>query len=251
MKGSVMKGFLLSKHNIIRVGIILTILALISQPVLAANANPKVFPPGSHPYGKSLNEWNAEWWKYTFGFPADTSPLTDPTGERCATDQSGPVFFLMGQANGVTVRNECVVPVGKALFFPLMNWVCAVPEDGATFEDIRALCAWVTDYIDELSVTVDGVSLQNLFDYRFPTPPFSFTGAVDNPFDQGCGTPGTCYEGYHEIGFSDGYYVMLAPLSPGEHQIHFYAHFYLPDWNWELEQDVTYNLTIASPGIGR
>src|SRR5512135_1078604 len=96
-------------HNLIRVGIIVILVALVAQPVLAANSNPRVIPPNAKPYGKSLNQWNAEWWKYVFQFPADTSPLTDPTGERCATGQSGPVFFLMGQANGPTVRDECVV----------------------------------------------------------------------------------------------------------------------------------------------
>jgi hypothetical protein len=132
-----------------------------------------------------------------------------------------------------------------------MNDFCAAPEDGATFEEISELCSWVINYVDALTVTVDGVPLQNLWNYRFPSPSFSFDGAIDNPFDEACGTPGTCYEGFHEVGFSDGWWVMLPPLPKGEHTINFGGHFYLPDWDWEWAVDVTYNLTVASMGPKR
>jgi hypothetical protein len=236
--------------NFFRVAIILVLLLVITQPVLAAFSNPRVFPPNSKPYGKSYGEWGGEWWKYVLSYPLDISPLNDPTGANCGMDQSGPVFFLVGTTGGAAVRDECIVPSGKALFFPLVNIFGAVPEDAANSQDLRDLVSWVTNYIDEITVSVDGVPLQNLWNYRFESP-FSFTGAVDNPFDQNCGTPGTCYEGYHEIGFSDGYWIMMPPLPAGEHTINFGGHFNLPDWGWEFEVDVTYNLTVAKPGLSR
>jgi hypothetical protein len=177
-------------------------------------------------------------------FPAVTSPLNDSTGANCGFGQSGPVFFLVGTTGGKAVRNKCVVPVGKSILFPIVNFISAVPEDGATAEEIQALCSWATDYIDQVQVTVDGVPLQNLMaddpdsDYRFPSPIFSFTGAVGNPFG--------AYEGFRETAFSDGYWVLLDPLPPGRHKIHFAGHFYLPDWNWEFAVDVTYHLTVAN-----
>lgn len=154
----------------------------------------------------------------------------------------------MGTAGGSVVRDDCVVLAGKALFFPLQNWLGAVPEDGATSEEVAALVTWAANFTDEVYLIVDGVPLSDPFDYRF-SQAFSFTGAIDNPYDTACGTPGTCYEGYHEFGFTDGYYVMLHPLSVGEHTLQFGGHFYIPDWDWEGSYDITYNLTVAPRSV--
>ena len=228
-----------------KVVILIVLVSLLAQPVLAKGDNPKgnnpgVAPPNSTPYDKTYGEWTAEWWKYVMSFPADTSPLTDATGANCGVGQSGPVFFLVGTIGGTAVRDECVVPVGKSILFPLVNFISAVPEDGTTAGEIQTLCSWVTGYIDEVQATVDGVPLQNLMrDYRFPSPIFSFTGAVGNPY-------APQYEGFRETAFSDGYWVLLHPLPPGEHTVHFGGHFNLPDWDWEFEVDVTYHLTVAN-----
>jgi hypothetical protein len=226
--------------------LILALVFTLAQPATAAQANPGILPPNSNPFGKSYAEWAAEWWKYALSLPAASSPLTDPTGANCGVGQSGPVFFLVGTADGSTVvRDQCEVPVGKAIFFPAINFICAVPEDGNTPSEIRDLCSWATDFIDLARVTVDGTETDVFKDYRFPTPFFPFYGAVNNPFDQACGTPGTCYEGFHTTGFSDGYWVMLPPLSAGKHTIQITGHFYLPDFNWEFNLNVTYHLTVT------
>jgi hypothetical protein len=223
-----------------KVVILIALVSLLAQPVLAKGGNPRVAPPNSTPYDRTYGEWTAEWWKYAMSFPADTSPLTDATGANCATGQSGPVFFLVGTTGGTAVRDDCVVPVGKSILFPVINFISAVPEDGATADDIQTLCSWATDYIDKVEATVDGVPLRNLLaDYRVASPVFSFTGAVGNPFG--------AYERFRETAFSDGYWVLLRPLSPGPHEIHFAGHFYLPDWDWEFSVDVTYHLTVANP----
>lgn len=242
------RQFLPRKLWLLKSIILVVILALVVSPVLAAQANPRVAPPNSMPYGKSYSQWGGEWWKYMFSFPADTNPVSDPTGANCALDQSGPVFFLAGTISSSIVRDECAVPAGKALFFPIVNFVGAVPEDGATPQEVQDLVTFVTNYFDELWVSVDGAPLQNLWSYR-ASQFFPFTGAIDNPFDTSCGTPGTCYEGYHESGFTDGYWIFLFPLPPGAHTINFGGHFNLPDWGWEFTVDVTYHLTVAAPGI--
>jgi len=49
------------------------------------------------------------------------------------------------------------------------------------------LFSWAADLVDDVQVTVDAVPLQDLLaDYRFPSPIFSMTGAVDNPYDTWC-----------------------------------------------------------------
>src|SRR5690349_17165858 len=49
-----------------------------------------------------------------------TGPVLDPDGSACANGQSGNTWFLAGTSGGPVTR-ECTVPVGKKLFFPLVN----------------------------------------------------------------------------------------------------------------------------------
>ena len=232
-----------------KVVILIAMLSLMAQPALAKDGKPHLWPPNSKPYGKTYNQWAANWWKYVLSFPGASSPLNDPTGVNCGDGQSGPVFFLVGTTGGPAVRDECVVPPGKSIFFPIIDFVCAVPEDGDTAQDIKDLCSYVTNYVDLVEVSIDGVPMPNLLaENRFPTSIFSFTGAIDNPFEFSCSgrPPGECYEGYHDFGFSDGYYVMLRPLPPGQHEITFEGHLYLPDWNWEFGDKIIYNITVGN-----
>ena len=241
--------FPMRKGTILRAVMILIMILVFAQPVFASNGNPGVVPPDSELYGKTYKQWTAEWWRYVMGFPAATSPLADDTGANCANGQSGPVFFLVGTIGTEVVRNECVVPKGKSILFPALNVLCAIPEDGATKKEVTTLCSkGFIDNVDIAEVTVDGVKVENIFPdedqdgYRFSTW-FSFDGAIDNIYDTFCtGAPsGTCYEGFHDKkGFTDGYWVMLYPLSAGPHTIHITGGV----TSWGFAVDVTYNLTV-------
>jgi hypothetical protein len=44
--------------------------------------------------------------------------------------------------------------------------------------------------------------------------------------------------------FSDGYWVMLAPLSAGTHTIHLHGLAPVPEWEWTFETEVTYHVTV-------
>jgi hypothetical protein len=236
--------------------LILVLIALQFGPVRAAGKTPGFMPPKPHPYGKSLDEWGVEWARYIISLPEDINPLNDATGANCGVQQSGPVFFLVGTTGGdPIIRDECVVPVGTALFFPILSIFGAVPEDGATPEEVAELVASVfaggeNVDLESLSVTVDGVSLANPENYFLVPPAFSFTGHEENIFQDSCGgvDPGECYVGYHETGFLEGYWVLLHPLPPGTHQITIYGEVYVPEWDWGWTVDVTYNLTIVNRG---
>src|SRR4051794_17638175 len=67
----------------------------------------------------AFSHLGAKWWQWALEQPVSTSPLTDPTGDRCGNGQRGPIFFLAGPppGSGPTVDRVCVVPTGKALFF--------------------------------------------------------------------------------------------------------------------------------------
>ncbi len=237
MKGIPIHPFHAKKVIFVKILLLLVVLLIATQPALADSARPIVFPPDFRPYGKSVNEWTAAWWQYVMAFPASTNPLVDPTGANCADGQSGPVFFLVGTPSGSVERDDCVVPPGKAILFPIINVIGAVPEDGPTAADVVSLASYAVDFTDVVEATVDEVAITNLKeDFRFPSPIFSFYGA----------TPGIygAYQGYRATAFSDGWWVMLRPLIPGEHTIHFKGHFYVPDWKWDVAIDVIYKLVV-------
>ncbi len=71
--------------------------------------------------GKTYGEWSAAWWKYVSEIPLENNPILDATGASCNFGQQGSVFFLVSTPGGSATRNECVVPAGKILFFPLLT----------------------------------------------------------------------------------------------------------------------------------
>jgi hypothetical protein len=116
------------------------------------------------------------------------------------------------------------------LFFPVVNAFLA--EEG-TVEEMRAALAEFIDSVVTLSVTIDGEPIENLEDYRAISPVFSITLPADNIFD--------APEGVYFPAVSDGYWLLLAPLRPGDHVIHFSA-----TTTGGFSQDITYNLTVEA-----
>ncbi len=204
-------------------------------------AGASVVQPTQKAFDMTYPEWSARWVQFVFGLPAADNPLNDTTGALCGKGQWGPVIFLYGGNGSTTVTRSCTIPSKKGLLVPLVNWFGAAPEDGATPDDVAALLKWVNDLTDvnTLSATLDRVPVQNLAKYRFVTPVFSFTGSIPNLYSGSCGTP-PCYEGFHDQGLAEGYYILVNPLPAGKHTLH--IHGEVPDWG--IVQDVTYNLTV-------
>ncbi len=210
------------------------------------------YSPVISPYKESFpltyGEWGARWWQYVYGVPADQNPLSDMTGENCGVGQWGPVFFLVGTTGGSVVRSKCKAPANTGLFLPIINISCAVPEDGdpATF---YKLCKQAIDGVDKKSliVTIDGQKVQNLDEFR-AREFFSFTGAIPGVYaTSGCTAAANCYEGFHETAYSDGYWVMVNPLRPGRHTIHFEGATLSTDPFYPFTVNVTYNLQVVPP----
>ena len=68
-----------------------SLLGALSMAPTAAPAAKKahVFSPNAHPFGATLGEWQARWFKWFLEIPAPINPLLDDTGEFCAVGQSG------------------------------------------------------------------------------------------------------------------------------------------------------------------
>lgn len=219
-----------------RIALALALVFLLTQAALAGNPNPGVMPPQSHSRGATYGEWSAAWWQWAYSLPADQNPFFDDTGcANGANGQDGPVWFLTGVINvsGAADRT-CTVPTGKALFFPLINVECSTAEAppfyGADEEELRA-CAR-SFAIGDVFAEIDGRQVHNVADYLVESPLFSFTLPENNVLGLPTGEADAV---------SNGYYLMLAPLSVGEHTVHFGGTY--SDFGFTL--DITYHLTVA------
>ena len=174
-------------------------------------------------------------------------PLFDETGADVANGQSGPVWFLGGVFNvsGTATRN-CSVPAGKAFFFPIVNveWdnFCPPATPPLTLEELRTTAAWFMDLAQDLQCELDGRALTGLDGYRVTADPFGVNMPTGNIWEFfGCPTPA----GFYSPLVPDGFYIMLAPLSPGPHTLHFKGTIGDPV---NFTPEVTYHLDVQPAG---
>ncbi len=217
-----------------------------------------ILPPQPRAFGLIYAKWSARWWQWASGIPIAQNPLFDTTGEFGDQEQSGPVWFLAG-AFGGTVERTVTVPAGKALFFPLFNTLWWAPNDlpfarevaetylGKTpaeiallsdVELIGLLSNFFIDPTPTLSLTIDGVEVRNLLAYRRTSPGFRI---VDRDLIDDLGAE----LDVNNTAVSAGYWIMLAPLRPGAHEIHFSAQQLGQPISGDFSLDVTYHITVA------
>jgi hypothetical protein len=141
------------------------------------------------------------------------------------------------------------VPAGTALFFPIINAECSsIPGDnsGDTSEaGLRGCANSLANLIDtsSLSATLDGVPLTGLSQYRVQSPLFPI-GPLPGPSDNNLGfffTANPTPAGTTGTSVSDGFYLMLHPLSTGQHVLHFHGE--IPAFSFVV--DMTYFLTVT------
>jgi hypothetical protein len=211
----------------------------------AASSSRVVIPPG----GGIYDDLSVAWWKYALEQPNTTNPLLDPTGAGCRIGQSGRVFFLVGTAGtGQATRDQCTVPLGKQLYFPLVNgFDVHVPGDGLdtpalVWHDLQVTLGF---RVDSMFATVDGKPVINLDPTTSPyracagpsvgcTSDFFLDFASDNLF----GVPA----GRYEPAVADGFYLLLPPLTPGPHTVTFGGS---GNFAGAFTQSVVYHLTVG------
>jgi hypothetical protein len=211
----------------------------------AATAQPShVYQPGAHPFGATYAEWQARWFTWFMEIPAPINPLFDETGENCAVDQSGPVWFTGPVAHPGTTTRACTIPTGTGIFVLGVGNECSdiepPPFFGETEAELRACAAegFEAFFGDAtVAISVDGVDVGDLNRYRTQTPLFGYTLPADNVFGAPAGTTAT-------KAISDGNAVIVKPLSPGLHRIA--IHINAPALGGVV--DLIYNLTVVPRG---
>jgi hypothetical protein len=222
---------------------------------VAKPKDPIVLSPRSFVYGRGYGEWSALWWQWLYSIPvADdlknppTHPLFVQGVVDCAYKQSGRVWFIGGmfvsdvdsQTKVARASRICTIPNNVSLFFPILNvendatgqesLSIAQLRQGAKIEMNRAINLWLR--LDDRLIT-------DLRRYRVTSPVFRFSMPQNNLYQySGYDKP----PGIYGPAVGDGIYVMLAPLSEGQHKIAFHGEF--PGFTLEI----TYNITSV-PGI--
>jgi hypothetical protein len=177
---------------------------------------------GTH-YGQTYAQWGASWWQWTFSQPATGHPVLDETGADCGGGQQDPVWFLAGTFGSAPVERTCVVPAEQALLFPIVNLAIdngGVPEDDwMTDTEIQDALTGALDTATGLYATLDGESLGEPLDFRTGIQPFSYTLPASDSLYELWGLVEE--DGVVDPSFTDGYYMLLDPLPPGEYELSF------------------------------
>jgi len=225
----------------------LVTIGAIQQSAFADNGkarNPGILPAQSQPHGKSYSEWAVAWWQWVMSIPADRNPLLDTTGAFAGEGQSGPVWFLAGTFGGSADRTYSI-PQGKTLVLPVFNWIfgagafdCepSVPGVPCDVPTLQASAAFNTEAATVVEVEIDGMSVKNVRDYRASSPgPFT----INYPDNSVSGLP----SGSYFPNVADGYWLILAPLSTGQHIIR--LHVVAPATSYgPIEFVIVHRLTV-------
>ncbi len=197
-------------------------------------------------YGSSYGEWSARWWQWIFSIPKAVNPNLDTTGVNAGQGQVDDVWFLAGAFGGTYVR-EITIPAGKPIFFPIINSSNMKPWGYETLLDLRKTIADFVDSVNYLKVTIkqgdnaEEIIIEgnpqgngNLSKYRVRSPSFTVI-----PPSKPVLPPGILkVPGNTDSLVSDGYWLLLKPLTAGSYVLHFQG-----TTNGGFGVDVTYNIT--------
>jgi hypothetical protein len=206
--------------------------------------NPDVIAPSGKYLGLSYSDWAARWWISIFSIPVVDGNHPNITGGAFGGEQG--MLFLSGAGfpagAGVAATFDITIPAGTALLFPVVNAECSILEpDPFHGTDETSLRACANSWIDNTSghfAIVDGVPVSNLDAYREQSPLFVFGPLPENNVFEFLGLDAPA--GTTSPSVDAGVYLLLAPLSPGKHVLHFGATFNVDGFYF----DTTFNITV-------
>lgn len=227
-----------SRTSLFALALALAAFSSIASAASAGNPNPGVVPNQGPKYG----ELGAQWWQWALSFPAAQVPYFLDGPVDISAGQSGHVWFLAGAAFGIEPPTRTgEVPSGTSLFLPIANLIndypCPPefgfePPPGETLEHfLQRTGNEFLPYFTDLFAVIDGVPLKGLASYRATSRMFTFTA------DPALVSSDPCVTGTPQQGVAVGYWLLLPPLPPGKHTLHFGT----PSWG----QDVFYDLTVT------
>lgn len=172
------------------------------------------FTPDSRPYGLTYGQWTVKWWQWLASIPTHISPAADESGVHAAVNQTDPsVWFLAGTLGGKSVYRKCAIPAGRSVLCPVLNYETNPIERPDLQTDLDLIRHVVEDENDVLNLQCV-LDSQNIPVSRVSSDPVIFPLTIDenNPFNTHGGPTKAA---------SDGYWIFLKSLMPGEHDLYF------------------------------
>lgn len=184
----------------------------------------KIFDLKQKPFGLSYQDYVIAWWKWLISIPKDRNPDPDNTGERSAEGQDPkfPVFFLSSGNPDNKIQRKCEIPSNKGIFIPIMP----VEVSDKEVDEIKNMKSKLSiiDYMKRkakkdqdgvtelyLKIDEDEYQLETLRKFRInQTYVFDVIFPSNNIYDR---EPGP------SKAVADGHYIIINPLSKGEHRI--------------------------------
>lgn len=203
----------------------------------ATNFEDFTAPPEQIIEGKTISEYANIWWQWSYSTPKNINPVRDITGENCHQGQSGEVWFLAGGFGSTTIKRKCEVPSGKYIFFPVINMVYWKPKDGVlSCEKAKEYAALNNDTLIDIEIELDANKAPNPAHTRLSSE------QCFNIYARAPQTPAT-YDAYPSA--TDGFWVMLKPLSKGAHTLKFKAKYNRENGAFsKMAQDIEYELIV-------
>jgi hypothetical protein len=227
-------------RNIGRTILLVTALLIALVPfsrALADSINEGAFAVDSKPLGKSYEDWTIKWWEWLLSIPSETNPGLDKTGQYCGLGQGNLSVFFLAAGGGGVVERTCDVPSDKAILVPVNTVECSLLEFPAakTDADLQKCAEEDESSNPGLFLSVDGREFKDLAKYRIPSRAFDINFSQNNIF--GVSGPTRAV--------SDGYWIILEPLKPGIHEIHFKSSLTNPTTGiLFFNDDVNYKLNV-------
>jgi hypothetical protein len=207
----------------------------------------------------AYGELAARWWQWMTSIPTAVNPQNNDGAVNCTLEQEGFVWFLAGAPAGVTADRTCTVRKNRMLFFPVLNslFYNGPGEDVSVPEKREILDGLLNDLVPgifadfgfpgtracQLYVEVDGKPANYYTPIsRVQSPPFHLdTGDGPNTLPPGIIDPKAV---------TDGFWVLLPALTPGQHTVRFGGRFCQFD-NFDDHPlagpvNVTYHLTVTN-----
>jgi hypothetical protein len=213
-------------------------------PVAAAGIQP--LPPGEISYGMKLVDWATAWSQWLMSIPQVAQPDTryDKTGLRGGVGQHKPVWFLPAPTPGLSGTRTFFIPDGQAILLCPTVGINFNDPGVSTDEDLiaGALNPPVPVSIAEMEVSLDGIAVQDIKNYRVTTPVFTIVLPPGNL----AGASVTVGKDHRVAAAADGYWMLFPPLPVGAHVVSLHLEGTDPDGK-AYKSDWTFNLAIQKP----
>lgn len=217
-----------------------------TAPALAGDKNvPRVSPPASHAYGRTLGEWLTEYWRW---FYSGADPAKGEVGG--VTLMALPVGeYVSGgwtpEDPALLVGNiDVTLCPGTPFVLPLVAWVGERYDGYPGVADDQAIDD--STLLDDVSprFTIDGRTVvTDANEAAFYVGQTYFSPIVEYPEPSSYGSVAAV--------FFQGTGIVSPPLSVGKHRMHLLESYivedgdYLPGVSWGFIYDNTWNVTVT------